>query len=366
MDFYKLRIKDIKKETDEAVTVAFDVPEELSETFRYTHGQYITLKVPINGTEERRAYSMCSSPSWKEPIQVTVKKVKKGKVSSYVNEKLEVGDEIEVMAPEGRFFTEVDAQHKKDYYLFAAGSGITPIMSILKTVIEEEPKSQVFLLYGNRNEDSIIFNDLLAELEQKYEGQLKVVHTLSQPKKERLGGLASFIKKPVISWSGNTGRIDKKMVKTFIEKNPGGSDEKEYFICGPGGMIQTVEKTLKDINVNPDNIHVEYFSSEDLPHEKVASGDVSASKVKVHLDGEAIEVEVPKGETILDVLIANKYDPPYSCTSGSCSTCMAKTISGKVRMEVCLALDDDEVEEGYILTCQSHPQTEEVEITYDV
>ncbi len=367
--FYNLTVGNVTQETSDTVSLSFDIPIELQETFQYKQGQYLTLKFVINGNEVRRAYSMSSSPIDKE-VTVSVKRVDKGLVSNYINDSIKTGSNIEVMPPQGRFFTELDEGQKKTYYLFGAGSGITPLMSILKTIIELEPKSTVFLLYGNRNENSIIFKEQLEQLQSRYSGQLIVEHILSQPLVEKVGGFGGFFKKDKINWEGKVGRITKDVAYSFLDTNPSRSHETEYFICGPNDMIDTVESALLARGLNKKTVHAERFTSSTLPHENAATTSPSTKQdgavLKVHLDGKVIETTLKGDKTILDVMLDEKHDAPYSCTSGSCSTCLAKVIKGSVEMDVCFALDDDEIEEGYILTCQSHPTSDEVEITFDV
>ena len=362
--FHQLLVREKRQETADSVSLIFEVPAELKDTFNYTQGQYLTLKFNIRGQEARRAYSMCSSPV-EEHLAVTVKRVKKGLVSNFIHDDVEVGQHIEVMPPDGRFFSKLDPDNKKTYYLFGAGSGITPLYSILKTILEKEPMSVVHLLYGNRNEDSIIFEQQLEELQQKYTGQITVKHILSQPKKQKAKGLSGFLGKGTINWKGAVGRINHKEVKTFLEANPIRNQEGIYFICGPGDMIDNVEAALTKLDIDKKAIYIEHFNTPNSDAgAKVAGTD--GAKMKVQLGGEIIELAVPAGKTILDVLIDAKYDPPYSCTSGACSTCMAKVTKGSVKMDACYALDDDEVAEGYILTCQAHPTSDEVELNYDV
>lgn len=363
-NFHNLQVKNIRQETADAVSVTFDVPADLKEAFQYKQGQYLTLKSNIKGEEVRRAYSMCSSPI-ENGLTVTVKRVKGGKMSNYIPDQVKVGDKMEVMPPDGRFYTELDGDNVKTYFMFGAGSGITPLYSIIKTILEEESMSRVHLFYGNRNEDSIIFKEGLDTLEKKYAGQLHVTHILSQPKLQKASGLFGAFKKGKPTWKGKIGRVDAINAAKFLEENPVRTTQVEYFICGPGGMIDAVEQSLLNRQISDKKIHTERFTVKEKTDATTVDGMANARAV-VTLDKKQIEVNVPAGQTILDALIAAKTDPPYSCTSGACSTCMAKVTSGTTKMEVCYALDDDEVEEGYILTCQAHATSEQVELTFDV
>jgi ring-1,2-phenylacetyl-CoA epoxidase subunit PaaE len=371
MEFYSLKIKNVTPETPDTVTLEFDIPEDLRDTFAYKQGQHITVRIQKDGHELRRSYSMSSSPLEKNRLAVTVKKVRGGTVSVFLHDSVKAGDTLDIAAPDGRFFTPLDPEKRRTYYLFGAGSGITPLMSILKTILESEPMSSVFLLYGSRSEEGIIFRDELEQLSMRYAGQLFVEHVISQPKKESAGGgLFGMFKKTTTNWQGKTGRITQKLANEFLDENMARGPESDcyYFICGPGGMTDSVKTALLGRGIDSKQIHTEHFvNANHVPGEFAATGVASDGKrVTVHLQGKKFDITVPPGATILDVLVKEKYDPPYSCTAGACSTCMAKLLNGKVTMDACYALDDEEVKSGYILTCQSHPETDVVELTYDM
>lgn len=364
--FHTLSVKDIIQETPDTITLFFTVPDKLLSEFQYKQGQYLTIKAIIDGKEVRRAYSMSSSPI-ESALAVSVKRVDRGQMSNYLHDKVKTGDTLEIMQPEGRFYAELSPGQRKAYYLIGAGSGITPLMSIIKTTLEQEPLSSVYLLYGNRNEEGIIFRQKLNELQNNYQDQFFVEHVLSQPKKEKAGGLGGIFKKAKPTWTGKTGRIDATLINNFLGDHPPAMGvESVYFLCGPGGLIDTAKQVLAARGVEDKHILEEYFTSTQLSEAEASQMGTDGARARVHLDGQSIELQIPKGKTILDALLALKYDPPYSCTSGSCSTCMAKVTKGKAEMEVCYALDDDEVEEGFVLTCQAHPVTPEIEVTFEV
>jgi len=353
--FHTLKVKDIRKETDKCVSIAFDVPEELSEEFQFEHGQYITLKMNVNGEELRRSYSICSSPM-EDELRVAVKKVENGRVSGKVVDQLQIGEELEVMTPMGNFTTQLNAENTKHYIAFAGGSGITPIISILKTALRIERESRFTLFYGNSDKENIIFNDQLVQLEEKYGDRLNVQHILSKEQMED----ALF-----------SGQIDPEKAIALLNKFVDDPLYKEYFVCGPEPMMLNVSEALEKLGVDKERIHIELFTSpvsqvEPKTEDTSVSVPDGMSHVTVILDGEEEVVEIPyKGDAILDAAISAGIDVPFACKGAVCCTCKAKVLKGKVRMEMNYALSDEEVEDGYVLTCQSHPETAEVLVDYD-
>jgi ring-1,2-phenylacetyl-CoA epoxidase subunit PaaE len=359
--FHSLKILSRVQETRDAVTLYFDVPPALRKTSTYKAGQYLNLRFIIDGTDFRRAYSLCTSPN-EGKWGVTIKLVDTGVVSSYILQHCREGDLVDIMPPEGMFTLTADPTRRRVYYFFAAGSGITPLMSQIRLLLEEEPMSSIHLYYGNRDQDSIIFKSWLDEAEKHYSGQFTVDHILSKPQSS--GFLGNLLKKQKPLWLGEKGRIDARKIAEFLERYPKHHLPATYHICGPGDMIVTVRDALLSLGATKEEIHTEYFtpaSSAEISSEGPPAGTYS---LVAHLRGQRIETEI-KELTILETLEQAGYDPPYSCTSGTCATCMAKIISGKVRMDQCFALSDQEVADGYVLTCQSHPVDGDVEVTYD-
>lgn len=353
--FEKLRIKQIKKETPDCVSIAFDIPEELQEKFLYKHGQHLTMRTFINDEEVRRSYSLCSSPLEKE-WKVAVKKAEGGLFSAYANDLLKAGDVLEVMQPLGHFYTELHPQHKKSYIFFAAGSGITPVISIIKTILVVEPKSDVILVYGNRNRSSIIFREELEALKNKYIDRFSIIHVLSREMTDA---------------EINHGRIDTAKCTLFFDKVLNIHAD-EFFICGPEEMLFTVKSFLEQRGVDEKKIHFELFTTAEskktkVKIEKAAKEKKALSKVTAKLDGIIFDFDVEKdGEAIIDSALEQGIELPYSCKGGVCSTCKAKLLEGEVEMDAHYSLEPEEIEQGYILTCQSHPKTERVVIDYDI
>ena len=362
--FDTLKIDKIVKETEDTISIYFEIPNDLSERYSFKAGQYLTIRAEIEGEEIRRSYSICTPPHAHSPA-VSIKRVSGGRMSNYLHDKVSAGKNLDVMAPEGRFTVLPDGALARDHYFFAAGSGITPVMSMIQDILEHEPKSSCHLIYGSRSENGIIFQHILDKLEKLYEGQLHVSHTISQPTKVKAGGLSGLLGKKSVAWKGDTGRIDASKVADFLSKHPSYNASQLYYICGPGTMISNVESALIDQGIGKDYIKKESFGGGDP---KATSGEAKAtgaSTVTVKLNNEVITLSMDDSKTILDELIDLGKEPPYSCTSGACSTCIAKVTSGEVKMDACFALDDDEVEDGYILSCQARPITKEVTLEFE-
>jgi ring-1,2-phenylacetyl-CoA epoxidase subunit PaaE len=357
LQFHRLKVIAVNKETPDCVSVSFEVPEGLKNEFYYKPGQNLTLRHWLNGTEElRRSYSLCSSPldnEWK----VAIKKVPGGAFSAFANDELKPMGIIEVMPPTGKFTVETNPVNKKNYVAFAAGSGITPIISIIKTVLRTEPKSEFTLVYGNRNRTSIIFKEELEALKNKFMSRFRIVHVLSRE---------------VTDATVNHGRIDADKCEVLFTKHVE-IDADEFFLCGPEAMIFCVRDYLKSKGVNEKKIHFELFTSPDQAKSKtgkekstVEEPHVPKSRVVIIRDGRQFEFELDyDSEPILDAAIHNGIDLPYSCKGGVCSTCSAKVTEGEVKMDVCYALEPEDVAKGFILTCQSHPKTSKVVVNFD-
>lgn len=359
--FHKLKVKEVKAETAEAVSVSFEVPAELASNFNYLPGQYTTLKLVVNGENVNRSYSFCSSPFMNETPTIAIKRVAGGKGSNFINDNFRPGFEVEVMEPMGNFHSPLSESNSKHYILFAGGSGITPVLSILKSVMVKEPNSRVTLFYGNRNESSIIFKDRLLQLLNDYANRLKVVHIYDVP---------------LDSTQPYAGFILKEMALRLLRENTDlNFQQAEFFICGPTPMMKEVEAALQLLGVPKERTHIEYFTAkadEDKQAAGVGAATVSEvpftgkTKVKIIYDGNEREFEVSEKETILEAALDAGYDPPYSCMVAACCTCRAKLLSGKVEMDDRESLTDAEISKGYVLTCQSHPKSHGIVLNYDL
>ncbi len=357
LKFYPLKVKDVRPETADCVSVSLEVPEELKETFRFAPGQYLTFKKHWEDAEVRRSYSICCSPGDNE-LRVAIKKVEGGKFSGFANQELKPGDVLDVMPPMGKFSPRKTEQRSKQYVAFAAGSGITPVMSIMKSVLEQEPEAYFTLVYGNKNRNTIIFREAIEGLKNKYMQRLRVYHVLSR----------ELMDVPLFN-----GRIDAAKVIDFSKSLIDVNKIDEVFVCGPEEMLLSVRQQLLDLGLPQEKVHIELFSSPDQPkatHEKWIkehSRDAGpVSKVSVRLDGVTFDMELPyNSDSILDAALKHGADLPYACKGGVCSTCRAKVVEGEVDMEVNYALEKDEIAQGYVLTCQSHPKTERVVVDFD-
>jgi ring-1,2-phenylacetyl-CoA epoxidase subunit PaaE len=349
--FHSLRIADIRQETEDAVSIAFEVPESLSSEYKFKPGQYITMRTQIAGEEVRRSYSICSAPHENE-LRVAIKRVKGGIFSNYANEELKLGDYIDVMTPMGNFTTEISGNNEKTYVFFAGGSGITPILSLIKTILLEEPKSFVILIYGNRKINSIIFKEQIDYLKNIYMSRFSVIHILSE---EYLGNDVQY------------GLMDKAKTDQLNEFFLKQEHIDEAFICGPQPMILAIQEKLLAYGMPEKSIHVELFTSQ-TPAKSATTADEPKieANVRIILDGIEMDLNMNSdGESVLDVAYKAGLDVPFACKGGVCCTCKAKVLSGSVRMDVNYALEPDEVENGYILTCQAHPTSEKVVISFD-
>jgi ring-1,2-phenylacetyl-CoA epoxidase subunit PaaE len=346
--FHQVRVADVRRETDECLSIALDVPPELAEEFRYAPGQYLTFRTLLDGAEVRRSYSICTAPSDDE-VRVAVKQVPGGAFSSYVASAVHRGDVLEVMGPEGRFTPAPDPKPHRHVLGIAAGSGITPVLGIVRHVLATEPTARVTVVYGNRTASSIVFRDQLAGLKDRYLDRLRVIHVLSREGSE-------------IPLHG--GRIDGPKVRTLLSTVLDPADVDEVFICGPQEMSVTVRGALLEAGIDAHRVHVELFGTPTPPPPPPADPTAGAVRAKVVLHGRTSEVEVAPGETVLDAGKRAGLELPWSCTAGVCATCRAK-VTGSVVMAVNHSLEPWELEAGYRLTCQSRARSEDLVVDYD-
>ena len=345
--FYSLDIKELKKETKDAVSITFDIPSNLQNEFKFIAGQYITLKTIINKEEVRRAYSICSSPKSNE-ITVAVKQVKGGTFSVFATTELTKNTKIEVAAPEGKFILKTDKSNSNNYLAFAAGSGITPIMAMIKDVLETESNSTFTLVFGNKSTYETIFFDEINALKETYKNRFFVqyVYSKEQPKNSLFG------------------RIDNSTVNYILKQRK--VDFSSVFLCGPEQMIFTVKDTLLENNFNEDNIHFELFTSKKKDKEEIINEVLKGeTEITILLDDETTTFTMKQDDNILSAALNKGLDAPYSCQGGICSSCLAKVTEGKAVMKKNSILSEEEVAEGYILTCEAHPTTAKIIIDYD-
>ena len=345
--FYKLNIKEVKRETKDAVSLLFNVPAELQSNYKFVAGQYINLKLTLDGEEIRRAYSICSAPESGE-LRIAVKAVKNGLFSQFANAKLKAGDLLEVGSPEGKFTFEPQHDRQRNYAAFAAGSGITPIMSIAKSVLTGEPKSTFVLVYGNKSPEDTIFHQELHDLQSNYVGRFFVHYSYTQAKVE----------------NELFGRIEKSTVNFVLNNKHKELSFDKFYLCGPEEMINTVSAVLKEHNVSEKNIKFELFTST-TSENKIQESLGGHSKITILVDDEETTFEMSQKQTILEAALKQGIDAPYSCQGGICSSCMARVTVGSAEMKKNSILTDKELTEGLVLTCQAHPTSETIFVDFD-
>lgn len=349
--YHELKVKEIIRETKDAITIVF---QQSQPKITYKSGQFLTLIIPIQGKEVRRAYSLCSSPFVDEDLAVTVKRVDNGLMSNWLPDNLKAGDALKIMEPMGQFTTEFDKTRKRHLIMFAGGSGITPMMSIIKSLLTQEPESIVSLIYCNRDIDSIIFKDELAKWETNYQGRLHVIHVLDNAP---------------MNWQGLSGLLNPEMLKKLFERIPDwGIDKTTYLMCGPEGMMKNVDTLLAQHNIPKENIFKESFVQGTIDKEKKqevatpSTDEKKAREVTIRYDGNEYKVMVEPNRTILETALDQGIDLPFSCQSGLCTACRGKALSGKVKLDEEEGLSQSERDEGYVLTCVGHPLTDDVVI----
>lgn len=347
--FHSLNIKSVEKVTDQSVTISFEIPENLKSNFSFNAGQYVTLKTEINGEEIRRDYSICASKNSGD-LTVAVKAVEGGTFSTYANSDLKAGDKIEVSEPNGRFVFEANDAKTRTIAAFAAGSGITPILSIAKTLLEDEPFSNFILVYGNKSSDNTMFFKYLVTLQSQYGNRFHVHFIYSQTNEEN----ALF------------GRIEKSTVNLIVKNKYKGVTIETFYLCGPEEMIHTVKDVLIENGVKEKAILFELFTAPSATESDATSETLTGnSKIKVLVDDEEFEFEMSKEQSILEAALKQDIDAPYSCQGGICSSCIARVTEGEAKMRQNNILTDSEVAEGLILTCQAHPTSERIVVDYD-
>jgi len=352
--FHPLRIAHIVRETRDAVALTFDVPPALAETFRFVQGQHLTLRADIDGDDLRRSYSICSAVQ-DAALRIAVKKAPGGTFSTWVNEQLKAGQSIEVMPPMGHFNVPLNAANRKHYLGFAAGSGITPLLSIIKTTLMAEPGSRFTLFYGNRSSAAVIFKEELSDLKDVFLTRLNLVYVMSREPQD----IALL-----------NGRIDRQKTDALLAHWVDLTEVDTAFICGPDGMMQAVSTSLQERGFSKPRIKIELFAASIPKHEHKAHAAPASGRtecaVTAIIDGAAREFTLEKAkENIIDAALRQGIELPYSCKGGVCSTCRAKLVEGEVDMDVNFALEDYEVARGFVLCCQSYPVTDKVVVDFD-
>jgi ring-1,2-phenylacetyl-CoA epoxidase subunit PaaE len=342
--FHTLSVKNIKRQTDKAVQIYFEIPEDLKDTFKFKPGQYITLSLEIKGEEVRRSYSICTTPE--EGLAVVVKAIEKGVFSNFVNEELKIGDHIKAMPPEGHFVIESQSENS-NFCAFVAGSGITPVMSLIKSVLKANDTSKFILVYGNKSPEQTIFFDDILELQKHYPERLFVERVYSETQED----------------DSHFGRIEKPTINYVLKNKYKAIDISKFWLCGPEPMIEHVQDVLKENGIPEEAIKYELFYSE--KEDKDIENTDGKTKLKIIVDDEEHELVMDQDNVILNAILDHDIDVPYSCQGGICSSCIAQIKEGKAEMRKNQILTDEEVSQGLILTCQAQPQTPEVVVDYD-
>jgi ring-1,2-phenylacetyl-CoA epoxidase subunit PaaE len=351
--FHRLAVNDLRREAADAVSMTFAIPRELTDDYRFAPGQYLTLRTTMDGEEVRRSYSICSGPDDGE-LRIAVKKVDGGAFSSWAADELKSGDQLDVMTPTGRFGVAHAPDQARVHVGFAAGSGITPILSIAKGVLAREPGSRFFLFYGNRSAGSMLFREALEELKDRFLQRFSVFHVISGEEQDI----------PILH-----GRLDGDKVRVLLRSLVPAASVDHVFICGPAGMSEDIETTCREIGIADERIHVERFVSEfgGKPRAKkmIEASAPPKAMASLTIDGKRREVPVAEGESILDAALRAGMDLPFACKGGMCSTCRAKLVEGEAQMEVNYSLEPWELKAGFILTCQARPVSDRVVVDYD-
>lgn len=351
LHFHPLKVREVRPDTDEAMIVSFDVPGELADLYRFTQGQYLTVRHDVDGQDVRRSYSICAGLDDGE-LRVGVRKVAGGIFSNWLHQHLKAGDTLQVMPPQGRFFVPLDASAHRHVLFIAAGSGITPMLSLIKSMLEHEPRTRCTLIYGNRRLASTMFREELDDLKNQHVARLSIHHVFSRESQDA----ALF-----------NGRLDAHRLETFLHTLVPAATVDEAFVCGPAGMIDDAVAALQAAGVAPEHVHVERFGDVNAATaHHVEERDTDHAQVSLVIDGFARDVEFRLSDaSILDAARRSGLDVPYACKAGVCSTCKGKLIEGEVRMDRNFALTPAEVTQGFVLCCQAHPLTSKVVITLD-
>jgi ring-1,2-phenylacetyl-CoA epoxidase subunit PaaE len=351
--FHRLAVNDVRRESPDAVSLSFAIPEALADDYSFAPGQYLTLRATMDGEEVRRSYSICSGPGDGE-LRIAIKKVDGGAFSNWAADELKPGDELDVMTPTGRFGVAPAPDQARVYVGFAAGSGITPILSIVKGVLAREPDSRFFLFYGNRSTGGMLFREALEDLKDRFIQRLSLFHVISGEQQDI----------PILQ-----GRLDSEKVRVLLRSLVPASSVDHVFICGPTGMSEEIEAACRELGIAAERIHMERFVSglggKPRPKAVVAASAPPKAIASLIIDGKRREVPVAEGEAILDAALRAGLDLPFACTGGMCSTCRAKLVEGDAQMEVNYSLEPWELKAGFILTCQARPTSDKVVVDYD-